>query len=446
MDFVPNTAKQQQEMLKESGYNSFDELFTDIPKDIFLKKELNLGKPMSEKALKDSLNSLASKNISAKTNSYFLGAGCYSHFIPSAVSHLANRSEFLTAYTPYQPEISQGMLQSIYEWQTMICNLAGMEVCNASMYDGANALAESILLVKNCKKKTKFLVSKAVHPHYLETAKTYAKANSLELKEITFEKGITSLKELESLISDETAAVVVQYPNFFGCIEDLKKIAEIVHSKGSTLIVSVNEMASLGILKSPGELGADIVAGEAQSFGNPMSFGGPHVGFIAVKEAYMRFIPGRLVGKTVDLDGKEGYLLTLQAREQHIRREKAYSNICSNQANCALAASIHIALLGKTGIKELAELNLQKAHYLSEKLSEAGINQEFKDYFFNEFVVKVKDAKKVQKKLLKKNIVAGYLLERDYKEMKDCILLCATEMNSKEEIDSLVKNIREAVA
>ncbi len=445
MDFVPNTRTQQEQMLKQIGLSSFDDLFRDVPESIFLKKNLAVGEPLDESALKKHVSSLSQKNATTTTYNYFLGAGCYNHFIPAAVSHLALRSEFLTAYTPYQPEISQGMLQSIYEWQSMISELTGMDLCNASMYDGANALAESIIIAKNSSKKTKFLISSAVHPQYKQTANTYAEANSLLLEEISLDNGVTSFENLKEKLSDETGAVVVQYPNFFGCIEDLAKTAELVHEKGSILIVCVNEAASLGLLKSPGELGADIVAGDAQSFGNPMSFGGPHVGFIAVTKKFMRLIPGRLVGKTVDEKNRTGYILTLQAREQHIRREKAYSNICSNQALCALAATIHLALLGKSGLMELANLNLQKAHYVAEKLNEAGVELLFSAPFFNEFVVKTNNAGQIQQKLLEKKIIAGYSLEKDYPELKDSLLVCVTEQNSKQDIDEFIAALKEAV-
>ena len=444
MDFVLNTKEQQKEMLGAIGIGSIDALFRDVPEKIRLKAQLNIPQSLSEQEVKALLVGLSLKNASTATHSYFLGAGAYNHFIPSAVWFLAGRSEFYTAYTPYQPEISQGMLQSIFEWQTVICELTGMDVCNASTYDGSEALAEAVMMAKNITRKKKLLVSGAINPEYRAVARTYANANSLEFVELDFgSDGRTSQKEISQHLGADVAAVLVQSPNYFGCIEDLASIEKEVHSKGALFVVAVSELVSTGMLRPPGDFNADIVVGDAQSFGIPVSFGGPYAGFVAVNEKFTRNIPGRLVGETVDLDGKKGYIMTLQAREQHIRREKATSNLCTNQALFALAATIHISLLGKTGVKGLAELNVQKSHFLKQQLLRIeGVTEIFSAPHFNEFVVKIKDAKNVQEKLAKKNIIFGHLLENDYPNLKDCVLLCCTETNSRVEIDRLINELR----
>lgn len=431
MDFIPNTAEQREEMLKLIGVSSVNELFKDIPTEILLKDDLKISAGLSEFEVKKKLVELSNKNKTDFVS--FLGAGSYNHFIPAVVTHIISRSEFYTAYTPYQPEISQGILQAIYEYQTMICELTGMDVANASMYDGASALAEACIMAVNITNRNQILMLKSVHPEYKEVVKTYCKAHGFELIEIDD-------NEIDK-VNDKTAALLVQNPNFFGCIEDLSEIGKRVHDKGALLVVSVAEMTSLGLLKSPGSLGADIVAGEGQGFGNPMNFGGPYLGVIAVKDKYKRNIPGRLVGATVDADGEKAFILTLQAREQHIRREKAGSNICSNEALCALAATVHLAALGNSGIKELAELNIQKAHYLADKLKENGFSLAFDKPFYNEFVIKVKNAKEVSKKLLDNGILGGLDLGKYYPELEDCLLMCVTEVIKKEDIDKLVKTI-----
>jgi glycine dehydrogenase subunit 1 len=438
MDFVPNTKKEQEGMLKDIGIPSTKELFEDIPEQIRIK-EINLAEGLSEVEVKNHLTELSNKN---KNMVCFLGAGSYNHFIPSIVRHITSRAEFYTAYTPYQPEISQGILQAIYEYQTMICELTGMDVANASMYDGASALAESCIMAANITRRKEVLVSKTIHPEYRETVKTYCNAHDFEYKEIDFDDGISDIERIKDKISDKTAAVLIQNPNFFGCIEKLKEIEGIVHKNNSIFVVCVVEPTSLGLLKSPGSLNVDIVVGEGQSFGNPMNFGGPYLGIIAAKKQYMRNIPGRIVGKTRDLDGNPGYMLTLQAREQHIRRDKASSNICSNEALCALAATVNLAALGKQGIKEISELCLQKAHYALEKLKENGCKPVFSQPFYNEFVVKVKDFDKMKQELQKNSILGGLNLGKFHDELKDCLLFCVTEMNTKEEIDRLVKIIK----
>lgn len=433
MNFILNTAQQIEEILKVVGVSSINDLFKDIPKGILLKEDLKIDRGLSELELKDKLREIANKNKVDFIS--FLGAGSYNHFVPSIVNHIISRSEFYTAYTPYQPEISQGILQSIYEYQTMIAELTGMDVANASLYDGASALAESCIMAVNITKKNQILMLKSIHPEYREVVKTYCKAHNFEVEEIED-------SEIDEKLSEKTAALLVQNPNFFGCIEDLNKIKKVVHEKNSLLVVVVVEPTSLGLLKSPGSLGADIVVGEGQSFGNAMNFGGPYLGIMATKDKYKRNLPGRLVGATVDAAGENAFILTLQAREQHIRREKASSNICTNEALCALAAAVHLAALGKQGIKELAELNVQKAHYLADKLKAAGFSLVFDKPFYNEFVVKVDNAKEFNEKLLKNNIIGGLDLGQYYPELKNCLLFCVTEVVTKEDMDKLVEIIK----
>ena len=438
MNFIPSTQKDQQDMLKEIGVSEIKDLFSDIPEKLILKERLKVPKPMSELELKQHLENIAKKN---KLQKNFIGAGAYIHFIPSIVPHIISRSEFYTAYTPYQPEISQGILQAIYEYQTMICELTGMDMTNASMYDGASALAETCIMTSNITKRNQILISKTIHPEYRETVKTYAHFHNIELIEIDFNDGKTDINKIKELISDKTAAIFIQNPNFFGCIEDLKEISTIAHEKKALLVTCVTEPTSLALLKSPGELGADIVAGEGQSFGNPLNFGGPYLGIIAAKKEYMRYVPGRLVGLTKDTNGKQGFVLTLQAREQHIRRERASSNICSNQALCALAATVHLATLGKQGLKQVSELCLQKAHYLHNKLKEANCQPLSTQPFFNEFVIKLNNLERTIEELEKNNI-SVLKIEKFYPELKNSILICTTELNSREDIDELIEVIK----
>ena len=444
MDFVPHTDKQAKEMLRIAGVSSVEELFADIPHDKLLNEKLKLPDGMPEQELVSHVRSLAEQNLHAGKISSFLGAGSYNHFIPSAVWHLAGRAEFYTAYTPYQPEISQGMLQAIFEYQTMVCELFGLDVANASLYDGASALAEAMMMGVYQTGRKEVVYSKAINPEHIAVVKTYASAHNLKLVEADFSDGVTAISELEKKASENTATVLVQNPNFFGCVEDLSAIEKIVHAKGALFAVSVPEPVSLGLLKSPGECNADIVCGEGQSFGIPMGFGGPYVGMIATKTEFVRRLPGRICGKTVDSDGKEGYILTLQAREQHIRREKATSNICTNQALCALAATIHLSLLGKKGLQELAQINLKNAHYAAKKIRGVpGFEPAFNAPFFNEFVVKCPDSEKVLLELEKKGVLAGVDLGKRFPELKNHLLVCATEMNSKAEIDALAKALSE---
>lgn len=441
MRYVPHTEKDKQAMLATIGVNSVEELFSDIPAGVRLQKPYDIPPGLSEPEVKKLVTSLSKKNKTLDDYISFLGAGAYEHYIPSFVDQLLLRSEFYTAYTPYQPEVSQGTLQSIYEFQTLICELTGMEVANASMYDGASALAEAVSMA--CDRKKQVVVSSAVHPEYRETVATYAYGLGIEVKVAEHQGGLSPVSIYEPLVSKETAAIVVQYPNFFGNVEDLRSLADFAHAHGALLIVAVVDPVSLGILEAPGKCGADIVVGEGQSFGNNVSFGGPHVGFFATREKFVRKMPGRIVGATVDSRGQKAFVLTLQAREQHIRREKATSNICSNQALNALACNMTLCALGKEGLREMANLCLQKAHYAFKKLTSLpGIEPVFNAPFFKEFVVKLpKDPEEVNKKLLEDKILGGLPLKRFYEGMDNAVLFCVTELRTKEEIDLLAERL-----
>ena len=433
MNYIPTTEKEKKEMLKEIGVNDAIDLFQDIDEQLILKEPLKISKKLSEIEVRKKVESLAQKN---KTKTSFLGAGCYNHYIPSVVNHIISRSEFYTAYTPYQPEISQGALQSIFEFQTFICKLTGMDVANASMYDGSSALAEAAFMSHNITNKNKILISKTVHPENKKVVKTYCKMHDLEVVEIDFKNGATDTEKLKNEINDETASVIIQNPNFFGCIENLDEIEKIAHENNSLLITCIVEAISLGLLKAGN---ADIVVGDGQSFGISPSFGGPAFGFMAAKKEHMRKLPGRIVGQTIDADGNKGFILTLQAREQHIRREKATSNICTNQALMALAGTVYLSMLGKQ-LKNLAIINNQKTNYAIEKINKL-INFEivFSSPIFNEFVVKCNDSKKIIDELEKNNIIAGLDLEKYYPELKNHLLMCVTETHSKSDIDKLVE-------
>ncbi|MEK7842430.1 MAG: aminomethyl-transferring glycine dehydrogenase subunit GcvPA, partial [Deltaproteobacteria bacterium] len=415
MSYIPHTEKDVQEMLKVIGAESVEDLFKAIPDNLRVKKPLNLPAPLSEQELIQEMTTLSRKNATVEEYVSFLGAGAYNHYIPSIVNHLISRSEFYTAYTPYQPEISQGTLQAIFEYQTLICQLTGMDVSNASMYDGASATAEAVLMARRINNRSKVILSAAIHPEYREVINTYLSGNRDNIKEVFYctETGRTLPEAIEKLLDKDTSSVVIQQPNFFGSIEDIKAIAEVVHKNNSILIIAITEPISLGLLKPPGELGADIVIGEGQAFGNGLNFGGPYLGFFATLEKYLRQMPGRLVGETVDKRGKSGYVLTMAAREQHIRREKATSNICTNEGLCALAAAVYLTALGKNGLMELARLNLSKAEYLKNGLANIkGIKPAFTAPTFNEFVIEMeKEPDAVLKTLLKKGVIAGLPLK-----------------------------------
>ena len=437
--YISHTHEDEQEMLKSIGLNSLDQLFDDIPKDMQLGRDLNLPTAMSELEVKRYLSEMAKKNCSLSELTCFLGAGAYDHYIPSVINHIISRSEFYTSYTPYQPEISQGTLQYLFEFQTLLCELTGMDVANASLYDGGTAAVEAALMAAAHSRKGEIIISKTVRPETIQILKTYAPLQNLTVVEVDMKDGVTDLEALDKLVSDDTAAVITQSPNFFGIIEDLKVTGEIVHkSKKATFIASVDPI-SLGILKRPGDLGVDVVVGEAQSMGIPVAFGGPYLGFIASKKDYMRKLPGRIVGQTEDLDGKRSFVLTLTAREQHIRREKATSNICSNQGLNTLAATVYMVTLGKEGLKEVAMQSTQKAHYAFEQLTKSGKYKPLFDKpFFKEFAVTSDiDADKITKDLRKENIVGGYHLGKDFKELKNSVLYAVTEKRTKGEIDKL---------
>jgi glycine dehydrogenase subunit 1 len=439
--YLPMTEEDKKSMLDTIGVSSVEELFSDIPESVRFKGEYKIKKAKSETALMKELSILAGKNADLRSNASFIGAGVYDHYMPIIVDHVISRSEFYTAYTPYQPEISQGELQAIFEFQTMICELTGMEVANSSMYDGSTALAEAAMLSAGQTKRKKVLVSNAVHPESKEVIKSYAKGQYIEVVEVPTKDGVTDIEALNNLISDEIAAVIVQYPNFFGRIEPLKELEEIIHANKAMFVVSSNPLA-LGVLTPPGKFGADIVAGDAQPFGIPTGFGGPHCGYFAVTTKLMRKVPGRLVGQTKDEEGRRGFVLTLQAREQHIRRDKATSNICSNQALNALAASVAMTALGKKGVREIASANLYKANYAKKALTDKGFEIVFAGPSFNEFVVKLnKPVKEVNQQLLKKGMIGGYDLGRDYKELTNHMLVAVTELRTKEEIDTFVKEL-----
>ncbi|MDE8671927.1 MULTISPECIES: aminomethyl-transferring glycine dehydrogenase subunit GcvPA [Priestia] len=439
--YLPMTEQDQQQMLAAIGVSSVDDLFSDIPQRVRFQGEYNIKKAASEPQLLKELNNMAAKNAHLKDYASFLGAGVYDHYMPVIVDHVISRSEFYTAYTPYQPEISQGELQAIFEFQTMICELTGMDVANSSMYDGGTALAEAAMLSAGQTKKKKVLVSAAVHPESKDVLKTYAKGQYIEVVEIPAADGVTDMIALEKEMGSDVAAVIVQYPNFYGQIEPLKEIEEITHQEKCMFVVSSNPL-SLGLLTPPGEFGADIVIGDAQPFGIPSQFGGPHCGYFATTSKLMRKIPGRLVGQTVDENGKRGFVLTLQAREQHIRRDKATSNICSNQALNALAASVAMTALGKQGVKEMALQNLSKTHYAYEALKAKGVNVAFEGPFFNELVVKLPvSVAEANNHLLASKIIGGYDLSRDNQALENHMLLAFTELRTKEEIDQLVNEL-----
>lgn len=439
--YLPMTEEDKRAMLETIGVTSVDELFGDIPEKVRFKGELNITPAKSETSLMKELFQMANRNADLKRNVSFLGAGVYDHYIPVIVDHVISRSEFYTAYTPYQPEISQGELQAIFEFQTMICELTGMDVANSSMYDGGTALAEAAMLSAGHTKRKTILVSHAVHPEYRDVLKTYAKGQNLEVIEVPVSEGVTDINALKGLVNEGTAAVIVQYPNFFGRIEPMKELEEIIHAGKAMFVVSSNPL-SLGVLTPPGKFGADIVAGDAQVFGISTAFGGPHCGYFAVTNKLMRKLPGRLVGQTTDDEGRRGFVLTLQAREQHIRREKATSNICSNQALNALAASVAMTALGKKGVREMAASNLQKAHYAKTAFKAHEFDVVYDGHFFNEFVIKLnKPVKEVNQQLLQKGIIGGYALGRDYPELSNHMLIAVTEQRTKDEIDTFVKEL-----
>ncbi|NIO47933.1 MAG: aminomethyl-transferring glycine dehydrogenase subunit GcvPA [Candidatus Aminicenantes bacterium] len=447
MSYISLSDKDKKEMMGKIGISSLDELFRSIPKDIKLKRELNVPPPMTELELIQLFDRISQKNNYQNFIS-FLGAGAYRHVIPYIVDYLSSRGEFISPYTPYQPEVSQGTLQVIFEFQTLICQLTGMDIANASLYDGASAAAEAVLMAHRLKGRPKVLVAKTLHPHYRRVIQTYVKNLGVEIEEIKYsETGEADIKDLKGKLDDKISAFVTQSPNFMGITENLEKISDLAHSVRALSVAVIAEPISLGIFEAPGKLGADIVAGEGQSFGIPLSFGGPYLGFMACGEEFIRQFPGRIAGQTKDVNGNRGFVLTLSTREQHIRRERATSNICTNQAWCALRATIFLETLGGEGLKELAWQNIQKASYALEKLSQIkGVKRKFKGNSFNEFVLEFSGGfKKISGFLRKKGIIGGLNIGEYYPELKKCALVCVTEMHKRGDIDRLGAVLKESL-
>lgn len=440
--YLPLTEKDKNEMLDTIGISDISELFNDIPEKVRFKGDLNIKPKKSETSLLRELNSIAGKNITTETHVSFLGAGVYDHYIPTVVDHVISRSEFYTAYTPYQPEISQGELQAIFEFQTLISELTAMDVANSSMYDGPTAFAEAATMASGKTRKKKVVVSKGVHYQAIEVLKTYCKAQGIEVVEVELDGSCTDLKKLDAVSDEDTAAVMVQYPNFLGSIEDLEAIEKIAHKNKGLFVVNSNPLA-LSILTPPGEFGADIVTGDTQVFGIPTQFGGPHCGYFAATSKLMRKMPGRLVGQTQDDEGNRGFVLTLQAREQHIRRDKATSNICSNQALNALASSVAMSALGKKGAVEMAENNIQNTYYMKNELKTKDF-EVLDGQSFNEFAVKLsKNVDEINDALYDDGFIGGFNLGRVDKKFDNYMLIAVTELRTKDEIDSFVERLGE---
>lgn len=447
MNYISLSDQDKKAMLAAIGVSSMGDLFCCVPDGVRLKRDLNLPAPLSEPELVRHFQRIAAGNQAAGCLS-FLGAGAYPHFIPYVVDYLSSRGEFISPYTPYQPEVNQGTLQVIFEYQTLICQLTGMDIANASLYEGASAAAEAVLMAHRLKGKPKVLLGRSLHPQYRKVIGTYVRRLPIQVEEIGYsEKGEVDLEELGRRIDAETSAVVCQSPNFFGVTENVGRIAEIAHSHQALVIVVVAEAVSLGILQAPGSSGADIVAGEGQSLGLPLGFGGPYLGFMACLKDFVRQFPGRIAGETKDIEGRRGFVLTLSTREQHIRREKATSNICTNQAWCALRATIFLETLGQDGMHEMAFQNIQKANYALGVLGRIpGVKKRFSGRVFNEFVLEFGGRwKAVDEHLRLNGVLAGLSLAPDYPELKDCALVCVTEVHRKEDIDSLAGLVGEAL-
>ena len=447
--YIPVTENDRERMLEVIGVRSVAELFAPISENIRAKNDLSAVEPsLDDISLKKHLQALSARNVNMDAHPCFLGAGIYDHHIPPVVGHITGRSEFYTAYTPYQPEVSQGLLQSIYEFQSLICRLTGMEVANASMYDGATALAEAIIMACDLKKRKRALIASSLHPAYRQVTETYLSTLPFDAAPVAFDTttGTADYDALTDAITNETACVVVQQPNFFGVIDDLKSIADAAHAKGALLIVSVDPIA-LGLLETPGACGADIVVGEGQGLGCFPAFGGPLLGLFACKKEFVRRIPGRIVGGTVDRDGTRAYTMTLRTREQDIRRDQATSNICTNQALFALAATVYMSAQGKTGLAQVANLCLQKAHYAQTQIASLpGYEPVFTGPFFKEFAIRCPDDPvTINKRLLEKGVLGGLPLAPAFPEspeLKNAMLLCVTEQRSKEEIDALIAALK----
>jgi glycine dehydrogenase subunit 1 len=446
MSYISLSKKDRKEMLAKIGVSSVDDLFRSIPENLIMKDALDVPQALTESELNQHFMALAQRN-SYHTFLSFLGAGAYPHMIPAIVDYLSSRGEFISPYTPYQPEVSQGTLQIIYEFQTLICQLTGVDIANASLYDGASGAAEAVLMAHRIKAKPKVLAAKTLHPQYREVIETYSKNLEFSVEDVAYSQtGETDLEDLRKKLDEETSAIVVQSPNFFGVIEKIREISGLAHDHQALSIVVITEPVSLGILEAPGQLGADIITGEGQSFGLPLGFGGPFLGFMACKRELIRQFPGRIAGETRDVDGKRGFVLTLSTREQHIRRERATSNICTNQAWCALRATIFLETLGKKGLKEVAWQNLQKAHYAVDRITKLkGVRRKFDGAFFNEFVLEFEKSWEDADKFLKdKGIIGGFPLEKVFPELANCALLNVTELHKREDIDKLAMLLEEA--
>ncbi|MCD6337703.1 MAG: aminomethyl-transferring glycine dehydrogenase subunit GcvPA [Candidatus Marinimicrobia bacterium] len=445
MPYLPHGNDDVKQMLKKIGVDRFEDLLKNIPEVLKGNVSLNLPGALSELEIRQEMHTLLTRNTACHQTVSFLGAGAYDHFIPSVVDFITSRPEFSTAYTPYQAEVSQGTLQAMYEFQSLICELTGMDVSNASMYDAATSMTEAILMAKNVKrKKNDVILSSAIHPLYRMTLETYARSWDLNIIDCSLKNDRTDLAELEKLITENTAAVVIQSPNFFGCIEDTASFSKTAHAHDALFIQGVDPI-SLAILKTPGDVDADIAFGEGQSLGIHLNFGGPYLGLFTAKQEYVRKMPGRIAGMTEDTDGNRGYVLTLQTREQHIRREKATSNICSNEALCALAATVYLALMGRSGLKQVAELCVQKAHYLQEKICElSGYSAVNTSPFFKEFVIETPlPAKEIIQMALDRSIYAGIDLGTYFPKRKNQLLIAVTEKRTKEELDKFLQFLKE---
>lgn len=442
MDYISNTEAEKNKMLKKIGINAVEELFQMIPEKVAVKDELKIDSGISELELIKTAKTAAKKNKSLNQQISFLGAGAYDHYVPGVIDALVSRSEFYTAYTPYQAELSQGTLEAIYEYQSMICELTGLGIANASMLDGASAAAEAVAMGARVSRRKKIILPDTIHPAYREVIKTYGAGVDLEFVDLKSENETVDPAEVEAELDSQIGVVVLQYPNFYGSIENMAEISKIIKNNKKTVFVVITNPILLGVLKAPAEFGADIVVGEAQNLGSGLNYGGPNLGFMACKDdrKMLRQLPGRIVGKTTDVESKEGFVLTLQTREQHIRREKAASNICTNEALNALMATIYLATMGKKGLKEVGEQCYHKAHYLADKINKLDDYKVLnKDNFFHEFVIKAKkDSTDLIKQLLKEDIIAGY----DLKELnKNAILVCVTEKRTKAELDNFVEKL-----
>ncbi len=446
MDYLPNTDKDRKAMLEAIGVDSIEELFEVVPEQVRFPG-FRLPEGMSELEVGRLLSQLAAQNANVTTHPCFLGAGAYHHFVPAVVDAILRRGEFLTAYTPYQAEVSQCTLTAIYEFQSLIALLAGVDIVNASMYDGASALAEAVLMAARVTRRDRILLSAAVHPEYRQVVHAYLQGLDMPIALIAYDRttGLTDPESARELLDGDTACVVVAYPNFFGGIENLATFAQMAHDVGALFVTVINPIA-LGLLKPPGAYGADIVVGEGQPLGVPLQFGGPYLGLFATRKEHLRQMPGRLIGQTTDQHGRRAYVMTLQAREQHIRREKATSNICTNEALVALAATVYLAAMGSTGLRRVAEHCYHKAHYAAEQIARLdGYERVFDGPFFHEFAVRTPiPPAEVNRHLLDRGIIGGYELGRSYPELSDALLFCVTEMNSRAQIDDLVKALSEA--